>query len=128
MESPDFSAELARQAIAELKQLRPYFQGDFYALLPLTVSQADWHAYQLDRPDLGEGCVLVFRRPESADAQRQIKLAAIDPQATYDVSVMGETYIPASPRRIFGQELAQPTIRIDAQPGSTLLRYKRSQR
>lgn len=55
LEAPELPAELARQGIAELKQLRPPWEGDFYPLLPLTTSQSDWYAFQLDRPDLGEG-------------------------------------------------------------------------
>ena len=62
---PQFVGELARQAIAELKRLRPLFQGDLYPLLPLTTSQSDWYAFQLDRPSLQRGCVLVFRRAEA---------------------------------------------------------------
>ena len=54
----DFPAELAKQGIAEIKRLRPLFLGDFYPLLPIGTSQGDWYAYQLDRPDLRQGCVL----------------------------------------------------------------------
>ena len=38
-ESPDFSTQLARQGIAELKMLRPLFLGDLYPLLPLTTAK-----------------------------------------------------------------------------------------
>ena len=94
----DFPAELAKQAIAEIKQLRPLFLGDFYPLLPIGTSQGDWHAYQLDRPDLRQGCVLMFRRPESRDSMREIRLENIDPDAEYSVAITGETYEQAPVR------------------------------
>jgi len=125
LESRDFSSDLARQGIAELKRLRPYFQGDIYPLLNLTTSQADWYAYQLDRPDLGAGCVLAFRRPESPDESRTLCLHAIDPAAQYDVRVTGETYAPAATQTLRGRDLVQLAIRITPQPGSALVEYKR---
>jgi alpha-galactosidase len=124
-ESPEFSPDLARKGIEELKQLRPLREGDFYPLLPLTTSQADWYAYQLDRPDLGEGCVFVFRRPESPEDTREISLAGIDPAASYRVTVTGETYEQGKPKTITGRELARQRFRIDTKPGSILLRYQR---
>jgi len=125
LESEEFSADSAKKGIAELKQLRPYFLGDIYPLLPLTTSQQDWYAYQLDRPDLGEGCVLVFRRPESPETSRKVRLEAIDPKAEYSVSITGETYELAPPTKTSGDALQEVDVRIDAQPGSTLIRYKR---
>ena len=124
-ESPDFSAALARQGIAELKMLRPLFLGDIYPLLPLTTSQADWCAYQFDRPDLGQGCVLVFRRPESPHAAREVCLANIVPEARYSVSITGETYNHAEPIIMRGHELARRKVQIDTQPGSALLQYRK---
>jgi alpha-galactosidase len=124
-ESADFPAELARQGITELKMLRPLFMGDIYPLLPLTTNQADWYAYQLDRPDLGQGCVFVFRRPESPDTSRGIRLENIDPEARYSVSITGETYNHAEPKTMSGRELARLKVQIDVQPGSVLLQYRK---
>jgi alpha-galactosidase len=127
-ESKQFSPEAAGRGIAELKQLRPLWEGDYYPLMPLTTSQADWYAYQLDRPDLGEGCALVFRRPEAAARSRPIELQNIDPEATYQVSLTGETYDQGPMSKMPGRQLARQTITIDSKPGSVLLRYKRATR
>ena len=124
-ESEEFSSESARQGISELKMLRPLFLGDLYPLLPLTTSQADWYAYQLDRPDLGQGCVFVFRRPESPDAMHKIRLENIDPKARYSVSITGETYNHSEPEIMSGRELAQRTLQIEEQPGSVLVQYRK---
>jgi alpha-galactosidase len=118
-----FPAELAKQGIAELKELRPLFLGDFYPLLPLTTSQADWHAYQLDRPDLGQGCALFFRRPEAPESTCRVQLHRIDPAATYRVTLTGETYTEGQPHELPGRELQRRLIEIPTAPGSALLRY-----
>jgi alpha-galactosidase len=124
-ESREFSAESARQGVAELKTLRPLFLGDFYPLLPLTTNQADWYAYQLDRPDLGQGCVFVFRRPNSPDASREISLENIAPDAQYSVSITGETYQHGEPRTMSGRELAGRKVQIETRPGSVLIQYRK---
>ena len=125
LDGPWFPEEKVRGAIAELKELRPLFQGNIYPLMPLTASQADWYAYQLDRPDLRRGCAFVFRRPEAADRTRQISLRKIDPAATYRLSITGETYAPAAAKEISGRDLLQTKVQIDSKPGSVLLRYER---
>ena len=125
LQSEGFSDQLAPQAIAELKQLRPLFQGDIYPLLPLTTSQSDWYAYQLDRPDLAEGCVFFFRRPENRDASCQVDLEKIDSNAAYRVTLTGETYDQPEARQMSGGDLSRPTIQIPTAPGSALLRYRR---
>ena len=122
---PDFPAELARQAIAELKELRPLFVGDFYLLTEPTINPREWHAYQLDRPDLGRGCALFFRRPASPYPACDVTLQGIDLDAEYEVSITGETYTPGKPQRMSGRDLCTPPIRIDQKPGSVLLRYCR---
>jgi alpha-galactosidase len=125
VDRPGFPEERARQGIAELRELRPLFSGDVYPLIPLTASQADWYAYQLDRPDLGEGCALVFRRPESGILMYDIRLQGIVPGARYRVSLTGETYEQGPWREVTGQELIRPEVLIRERPGSALLRYKR---
>ena len=121
----EFPSELAKQAIAEIKQLRPLFLGDFYPLLPIGTSQAVWHAYQLDRPDLRQGCVLAFRRPESQDTMREIRLENIDPDAEYSVAISGETYDQPAAKTMRGRELLPVKVQIGSRPGSALLRYSR---
>jgi alpha-galactosidase len=125
IEAQEFSTELARLGIAELKGLRPLWEGDFYPLLPLTTSQSHWYAYQLDRPDLKRGCVLVFRRPEAADDERQLTLQAIDPAARYLVSVSGETYDQPPAQEMSGRQLSGLKVQIVSKPGSALVRYER---
>jgi alpha-galactosidase len=123
IERKGFPTQLCRQGIAETKELRPLFLGDIYPLLHLTSSQKDWYAFQLDRPDLKEGCVLVFRRPESKIIMCELNLYRIDPEAIYNVSITGETYRQGPWKRMSGSELMNRNVTIAEKPGSVLLRY-----
>lgn len=120
-----FPREQARKAIAELKMLRPLFLGDIYPLLKLTSSQSDWYAYQLDQPDLGQGCAFFFRRPDSETLTKKIMLSAIDADADYEVSITGETYRYEPWKRMKGRDFMSPRIQIADKAASVLLRYKR---
>lgn len=119
-----FRDDWAKAGIAELKELRPFFQGDYYPLLKLTTDQADWYACQFDRPDLGEGCAFFFRRVESDILAYQLRLHNIDPNATYEVSRAGETYKMSPWKKMSGHDLMQQEITIKEQPGSALVRYR----
>ena len=121
-----FPDELAKQGIAEVKQLRKFYLGDYYPLMPLTASQEDWWAYQLDRPDLAAGIVLAFRRPDSTRVSATVRLRGIDPDAQYEVSITGETYEQTPFVRMSGKTLCELKLDIPAQPGSVLLQYRRA--
>ena len=90
----------------------------------MTTDQSQWYAYQLDRPDLGQGCAFVFRRPASPDVRRRFTLQNIDPAGSYLVSVTGETYEQGEWRGMAGRELKELSVDIDTAPGSTLVRYR----
>jgi alpha-galactosidase len=121
----DFPSELAAAAIAELKELRPLFLGDIYPLTPLNSRQNDWHAYQLHRPDLGQGCVMFFRRPDCSESKFTVSLQCIEAGATYRLSLAGETYAMPEAKEVRGRDLVQMSVQIESQPGSALLRYER---
>jgi alpha-galactosidase len=75
---PGFPDELARQAITEVKSLRPYVLGDYYVLLPFSEDQGDWFAWQYHRPKEGDGFAVFFRRAASAYIEAEVPLRAID--------------------------------------------------
>ncbi len=120
----DFPLEEAQAAIKEWKSIRPFFLGDFYLLLPLTVSYHDWCAWQLHREDLAAGLAMFFRRHRSPFPTMEVDLKCIMPGAQYEVS-LSVGYQEAPRQRISGQELARLTVTIPEVPGSLLLRYTR---
>lgn len=118
-----FSYDLARQAIAEWRSIRPFFTGDFHLLVPLTVSEHDWCAWQFHRSDLDAGIAVLFRRHRSPYEKATISLRQIEPEAEYEVS-LSDGYAPAPAARMKGRELKELTVTIAEMPGSLLLRYQ----
>jgi alpha-galactosidase len=118
----DFPLDDARAAIAEWKSIRPFFVGDFYLLLPLTVSYHDWCAWQLHREDLGAGIAMFFRRHQSPFPTIEVDLRSVVADARYEVS-LSSGYQEAPRKRMSGNQLARLSVTIPEMPGSVLLRY-----
>ena len=114
----------ARQAIAEMKGLRPLYQGDFYPLLEINTSEHGWCAWQFDRPELGRGFAMVFRRAQSEYVTATIALRGLDAKANYEV-ILAETYEPKPARTMSGMELARLRITLDTAPASVLVAYRK---
>lgn len=113
-----------RRAIAEMKALRPLYQADFYPLLEINTSEHGWCAWQFDRPELGRGFAMVFRRAQSEYVTAEIALHGLDSKANYEV-IRAETYEPGSGRTMSGMELAHLRITLDTAPGSLLITYRK---
>jgi alpha-galactosidase len=114
----------ARQAIGEMKSLRPYYLGDYYPLLEINTSEHQWCGWQYDRPDLGRGFAMVFRRAQSEYVAAEIALRGLDPKARYEVT-MAETYQAKPTRTMSSAELARLRVLLDAAPASVLITYRK---
>ncbi len=57
------SPEMTRAAIAELKRIRPLYQGNIYPLLPLTTSESDWYCAAVAPPRFGPRLCTGFPPP-----------------------------------------------------------------
>jgi alpha-galactosidase len=112
-------------SIAEIKALRPFWLGDFYPLSETGFDNAAWCAWQFDRPDLGAGYAVFFRRGESEIASREAMLKAIDPAAQYDVRLSDGTE-EKEERRMTGVDLARLAVDIPGKPGVLLVRYRKT--
>ena len=117
-----------RQVVEEYRQVRPYFQGDFYPLLRWSDAQdpatsASWIGWQAHRPDLKAGVALLLRRERSDFNSVQPDLHGLDPKAQYEVEI--RTGLAKGPlRQMFGAELSKLPITIPDKPGSALLFYR----
>jgi alpha-galactosidase len=119
----ELDVDASRNLLAELKAMRKYFYGDFYPLLSFSLADDVWAAWQYDRPDLGEGIVLAFRRKSSPFQQMVATLAGLEPAASYEVqSIDDNQRFEAT-----GGDLAASGfgITIDAKPGAKLFLYRR---
>ena len=123
LQSPYISVEQMRKSIAELKDLRPFWLGDYYPLTPINQNPAAWCGWQFDRPDLKAGFAMLFRRPRSGAAGMKLALHGIKPQMRYEVS-RTEGNAAATNETLRGADLANLQISI-TKPGSSLLvRYR----
>jgi alpha-galactosidase len=79
--------------------------------------------WQFDRPDLGEGTVEAFRRPDSIYEAARLKLHGLDPGKRYRVTNRDT----GQSEEISGSDLAAVglLITLPQQPDSAVLVYKR---
>lgn len=120
----DFPTEQARTVLAEARDLRKYFYGDFYPLVASGPAASHWSATQWHRPDLEEGLVLVFRRPESIYTGIEMALRGLDPNATYELQCIDDHHRTET-RMATGKELAEGwEVRLPEKSSSLLIRYR----
>jgi len=117
------NVDLLRKLMQEYLDVRKCFYGDFYPLTSYSLDSAAWMAWQFDRPDLGEGIVQAFRRPQSPYVSARFKLRGLDMNATYEVMDMDVQ----QSRTVMGRELAEEGIlvTVNENPGAVIVRYKR---
>ena len=111
--------------IKDYLALRPYFYGDYYPLTNSRNTTRDnaWLAYQLHRPDKGDGIVLAFRRKDCAEDSIRIRLGGIERASKYELFY--EDYNIHQEK--LGQELLDGiTISIPQKPASLLIRYEKT--
>jgi len=123
----DFPTEQAKAAIAEAKALRPLYLGDYYPLTDIGLDDHHWIGWQFDRPELGQGFAVFFRRPGSPYVAVDAGLRGLDPKAPYEVT-FAETYEPKETKRMTGAELGKLRVEIGTAPGSLLIRYRNAER
>jgi hypothetical protein len=120
----DFPADLFRKVITEVKELRPLYYGDYYPLAPINVNEDTWCAWQFDRPELGRGFAMFFRRPKAKETSFKAALHGLDLKATYEVTFADS----AKKQKLSGSELSRFKCEIPAAPGSSLVIYRKLER
>lgn len=113
-----------QRSISDFKRLRPYYYGDYYPLTGIGDNTGDdvWLAYQMHRPDQGDGIIVAFRRSENARESVTVKPGGLDQKANYEWlnEDTGERTI------ISGAELsAGIRLQIKTRPGSGLISYRK---
>ena len=118
------TAELAK-AIAEIKELRPFWLGNYYPMTATGTADNDWSGWQFDRPDLNAGYAVLFRRPNSKLSGINLKLQNLTRTAKYKVS-FSETFDKGPEKLVMGSELMDTPIKIHSAPGSIVIRYRKA--
>ncbi len=83
----------------------------------------EWAAWQLNRPEQGDGIVQAFRRPRCDETTKTVRLRRLDATATYRITnfdVVGSVTLS-------GRDLMEKgyTVEIRDKPGAAVLSYKR---
>lgn len=122
-----YHPEPFREAVAEIASLRDLWFGDFYPLSRADADPEGFAGWQLHRPDLNEGAVYLFRRPECGLSGVLVSLRGVRPGMQYEVHWLTET---GKPRKevLSGRELQNGlAIRIDKPGESVIVRYRPAQ-
>jgi alpha-galactosidase len=122
-DDPKFDTARAKAITGTYRRVRHLLSGDWYGLTDGNRDEAKWLASQYDRPDLGEGMVLVFRRAKCTEDALTVALKGLDEKATYAVTftTTGET------RRMPGRELAAGlVVTLKQAPKSELITYRKA--
>jgi alpha-galactosidase len=115
--------EEIRQWMSEALSMRRYFYGDFYPLLSFSLAEDAWAAWQYDRPDLGEGMIVAFRRQAAPFSRWEAAAQGLDAGAEYELT----SWDDQGTRRMSGRALMSGglVVTIDEKPGSALFTYRR---
>jgi alpha-galactosidase len=117
-----FNVNAALEDVAEFRETRDYFYGDYYPLTPYATGDDAWAAFQWDRPDEGDGIVAAFRRPLAPQSSIEVKLCGLDPAADYEVNYEDYGIMVVKS----GRELASGlTLKIPEAPASLVVKYRR---
>jgi alpha-galactosidase len=133
----DFPFDWLRTQIAQFKRARPYYYGDYYPILPCS-SNADcttdaanersadfeWAAWQLNRPEQGDGMVQAFRRSKNEESTKNLLLRGLDPSGQYLVSGADEEVRST----VSGRDLMRQGLRVEIteKPGAVILFYEKT--
>jgi alpha-galactosidase len=111
----------ARRLLEQYLAVRDYFYGDYYPLTEYSRAADAWMAYQLDRPEHGDGLVVVLKRPASPFRAATFRLHALRPEATYTVTDLDT----GEERTLTGEELATRGLDVGRRkaPASAAFRY-----
>ena len=115
--------DLLRRMGRELREVQPYYFGDYYPLTPYSLENNVWMAWQYARPEQGDGIVHIFRRAGNGEESQTLRLFGLDAAASYQVTDADtETQSVHTGRDLMEQGY---TLRLATQPGSAFLKYRK---
>jgi alpha-galactosidase len=119
----DFPLEQAKAAMAETKENRKYWYGDFYPLTQPSLTAEPWAAYQFHRSDLNAGIVLAFRRSACPYSAMTVNLGGIKPDSSYKVEFYDDARQKVE-KTVSGRELVNEyELHLPKKQSSLLVRY-----
>jgi alpha-galactosidase len=119
--NPKFATADVERAIAEMKDLRPLWLGDYYPLTAIDTDDSHWMGWQFDRPDMNAGFVMVFRRPKVSETSFTAQLHGLDPAANYEVLLVDEKKTVT----VSGKDLESYQVDLPQAASCVLLKYRK---
>jgi hypothetical protein len=92
-------------------------------LMPHSLDNTAWIAWQFDRPEEGEGMIQAFRRAESVYESARLRLFGLDPEAKYALTNID---VPGTSEHT-GRDLMERGLLVAApeRPSAIVITYKR---
>ena len=116
------TAEWYGAMIEQYRRARPFFYGDYYPLTKVAVDSDAWAGYQMHRPDLDAGFVMMFRRAGSPYPSVTLKLRGLDSAGTYEI----EDVDAGTKKLLAGKELTDGTTwTLDSPQQSRMIFYSK---
>lgn len=119
----NFPFDWARRTLAQYLKVREFYYGDYYPLTVYSQARDVWMAYQLDRPEKGQGLVVALRRPQSPYEAARFPLRGLAEQATYRVTNLDTGAQTTQAGKALLRDGLE--VQVETQPGSVLLLYER---
>jgi alpha-galactosidase len=97
--------------------------SDFYPLTDYSLENDVWMAFQFDRPAVGSGAVLVFRRTDARAATKQFVLQGLDAGAMYRI----DNFDLGGTKLFSGKSLMHEGLEVSLSdaPASAIVQYER---
>jgi alpha-galactosidase len=112
-----------RKLVAQWRAVAPDFAGNYYPLTSFDTSRSAWIAWQFDNPGSKEGFVQAFRRPDSQESSRILKLQGLDPTSLYRVhNADTDATVTMTGKQLIEKGL---NVQLNTSPSSALISYKR---
>jgi alpha-galactosidase len=123
MRDPNLNYESIRTWYKQWRAVSPYYAGDYYPLTDYSISDNTWIAWQFDRPDLGEGVIQAFRRPNSPIEACRFPLKSLDSKAQYEVHDLDSSTSSV----LSGKQLMEDGLAVSmlARPSAVIITYKK---
>jgi alpha-galactosidase len=122
-DDPKFDRARAKAIAETYRRVRHLLSGDWYGLTGHNRDETKWLASQYDRPDLGEGMVLVFRRAKCTEDSLTLRLSGLQKGARYALvyTTTGQTSVAT------GEALAAGlAVTLKSAPSSELITYRKA--
>ncbi|MBN1817494.1 MAG: GH36 C-terminal domain-containing protein, partial [Sedimentisphaerales bacterium] len=117
----DLDYGLLRKLTDQWRKINACYYGDFYPVLPYSLNEDNWIAWQFHHPDRNEGFVQAFRRQNSSETARTLRLSGLNPDLRYTVTDFDKEKSSV----IDGRTLLEKGLSVDipAKPGAVVILY-----